>query len=228
MMPPKVSSITEVQFQGSASITIDCDIGARAFWRRTSTTPSRFQSNIIVGIDYFDIPHDATSQEFPSLPRMGALSEDIAQIYITVFLQNECNAWSNAFSTDMVRYRLMSFLKVDAGSLVFLYTASTSQKIFAGPAIGIPNIRSLYLNDTTCSQTVYNAINSLANVLHSTLFCLLLYHQIGTMFRKMRILVFDLLVIILPAWSASAKQLVCTGLGGAFGGKFSFASGSTS
>jgi hypothetical protein len=48
-----------------------------------------------------------------------------------------------------------------------------SLKIFAGPSIGMPNIRSLYLRASTISTQILMAINSAPNVDVSTVLCAL-------------------------------------------------------
>jgi hypothetical protein len=66
---------------------------------------------------------------------------------------------------------LCFFIKVDSGILTFLTTPRLSQKTFAGPSTGTPNIQSLYLKATIKSLQIHKATNLLPKVADSTVFC---------------------------------------------------------
>jgi hypothetical protein len=120
---------------------------------------------------------------------------------------------------------LCFFMRVDSGMLAFLTIPRLSQKTLAGPSIGTPNMRSLYLRVTMSSlqiRTVFkflllspcrssahttSATNSLPKVAASTVFYRLENQTIIGAFctnRKMP-LCEHLLVMTLPAWLASTK-----------------------
>ena len=104
------------------------------------------------------------------------------------------------------------FFNVKSGCHAFLKTASLSQKTFVGPSKGTPNILILYRSDFICSTTVFIAMNSLPNMLLSTMFCLLLYQMMCARLKNMSIPVCDLRVTLSPFWSESTKQCVDTNL----------------
>ena len=104
------------------------------------------------------------------------------------------------------------YFSVESGCDAFLKTALLLQKTFVGPSKGTPNILSLYRNDSICSTAVFMAMNSLPNVLVSTMICLLLYQMIGARFKNMSIPVCDLCVTLSPVWSESTKQCADTNL----------------
>ena len=62
------------------------------------------------------------------------------------------------------------FFRVESGIDAFLKTDSLSQKMLVGPSNGILNMRSLYLNASICSTTVFIVMNSLPKVLVLTVF----------------------------------------------------------
>ena len=67
---------------------------------------------------------------------------------------------------------------------VHFTTDSLSQKTLAGPEIGIPNIRNLYLRASTCSVAILSAIILDEKVEVSTVFCLLEYQLTGHWLQK--------------------------------------------
>ena len=109
---------------------------------------------------------------------------------------------------------LCFFFNVDSGIVVFLNTASLSQNAFIGPSMGIPNMHNLLHTASMCSTAILMAINSLPNVLVSTVFCRLLYQTIGAQFKNMRIPVCDLRVTVFDAWSTSSTACLHGGGGG--------------
>jgi hypothetical protein len=56
-------------------------------------------------------------------------------------------------------------------NIFVFYPIFLSQKMFAYPSIGIPNILILYLRDMSCSVANCSAINSDPKVEGSTVFC---------------------------------------------------------
>ena len=78
--------------------------------------------------------------------------------------------------------------------------------------MGIPNIHSLYRRASTNLTTFFNAVNSLPNVLVSTVFFRLLNAMIRYLLTKTSTPVCDLRVTLLPVWLASTKQCVDTEL----------------
>ena len=69
--------------------------------------------------------------------------------------------------------------KTEEGLLTFGTTDLLSQNTSAGPSIGTPNIRSLYLNPSIISVAIRNSMNSEPMLDDSTVFWRLLYHMIG-------------------------------------------------
>jgi hypothetical protein len=108
---------------------------------------------------------------------------------------------------------LCFLLSADSTFVEFLTTLSLSQSTLVAWSltIWIPNI--LNLNRMYCEASVpaQRAINSETKVLDSTVFCLLLYHKIGAMFRKNKKPVCDLRVFLLDAREASTNSVVMTG-----------------
>ncbi len=68
---------------------------------------------------------------------------------------------------------------MDSECVVFTTTASVSQNTNVEFAIGMPNIRSLYLSASIRSIAVFKAIYSDPNVEDLTVFWRLEYHTIG-------------------------------------------------
>ena len=97
------------------------------------------------------------------------------------------------------------FLSWYSGVDTFLYTASFSHKMSVDLSIGTPNILSLYRNAAISSTQFFTAVNSDPNVNVSTPFCLLLCHIIGDLLQNISIHIMDILVVLSPAWLASAK-----------------------
>ena len=91
------------------------------------------------------------------------------------------------------------FLSVESGIDAFLKTNSLSQNTSIGPSIRMPNMRSLYLKASTCPTAILIAMNSLPNVLASTVVCRLLYHTMGALLTNSKTPVCDRLVTVLPA-----------------------------
>lgn len=94
---------------------------------------------------------------------------------------------------------LCFFDNVTSGFCEELMMDSLSPKTFTGPSIGMPNHRNLYHSASNISTAVFIAINSLPNVDDSTVFCRLLYHEIGALLMNIKIPVCDLLVTLLLA-----------------------------
>ena len=63
---------------------------------------------------------------------------------------------------------LCFFLRVEVGTVAFVTTDLLSQKTLAGPSIGIPNMRNLYLNASNISTIIRIAMNSEPKVEDST------------------------------------------------------------
>ena len=89
-------------------------------------------------------------------------------------------------------------------------TFSLSHSTFVVPSIGTPNIRSLYLKPCTPSNNVLKAINSEEKVLDSTVFCLLLYHNIGALLINIIYPVCDHRVTLLAACEVSPYAVIVT------------------
>ena len=73
-------------------------------------------------------------------------------------------------------------------------------------------MRSLYLKASISSTDCFMAMNSEPKVDDSTVFWRFEKKTMGDLFTKMRTPVCDLLVTLHPAWSASTKHEVVTGL----------------
>jgi len=119
---------------------------------------------------------------------------------------------------------LCFFDNVDSGMLVFCTTPLLSEKTLLGPESGIPKHLSLILRAEIKSLAIRIATNSEPYVLDSHVFCRLLNAITGVLLSKINIPVCDHLVTLLPAWSASTKQDICTGFPrgtGMFGGSSS-------
>ena len=84
------------------------------------------------------------------------------------------------------------------------------QNMLVGPYIGIPNTRNLYQRVLTNLVAVLRAMNSLNNMLVSTVLYHLIYHIMGALFKSIRTPVWYLLVALSLAWSTSTKQYVDT------------------
>ncbi len=78
---------------------------------------------------------------------------------------------------------LCFFFKVDVGIVALVTTDILSQNTLAGPSIGMPNIHSLYLNDSSISASILISMNSEPNVEDSTVFCALENQTIGAQLR---------------------------------------------
>ena len=76
------------------------------------------------------------------------------------------------------------FLILHSGTLLLLTTDSLSQNTLAGPAMGTPNILSLYRRDSVSSVAIQSAMNSEPNVDVSTVFCHLEYHTMGVILQN--------------------------------------------
>ena len=68
--------------------------------------------------------------------------------------------------------------------LTLVTTDGLSQNTSAGPSIGTPNIRILYLNPSIISVAICNAINLEPKLDDSTVLWRLLYHIIGGFLTK--------------------------------------------
>ena len=78
------------------------------------------------------------------------------------------------------------------------------------PSIGMQKIRNLYQRALTNSVSVLREMNSIKNVLVSTVFYCLLYHSMGALFTNIRTPVCDIMVDLLPALSVFTKKCVET------------------
>ena len=94
-----------------------------------------------------------------------------------------------------------------------LYTASLSQRTFAEPLKGIPNICDLYHSNTTIFVAILNATISDLKVDDSTLFCLFKNYIIGAILQKIIMPACDLWVAKLTPWLAITKLLILIGFG---------------
>ena len=74
--------------------------------------------------------------------------------------------------------------------------------------IGTPNIHNLYRRFSIVSTALFIAVNSYPNVDAYTKFCLFLNQMIGALLQKDNMPVWDRLVSVFPAWSASIKECV--------------------
>jgi len=83
-----------------------------------------------------------------------------------------------------------------------------SQKTFAGPSIGIPNVHNLYLIASNISTIICIAMNSEPKVEDSTVDWALENQVMGAQLRKIIIPVCEHLVTLSPAWSASTNALI--------------------
>ena len=81
---------------------------------------------------------------------------------------------------------LCFFFKVDVGTVALVTTDLLSQKTFAAPSIGTPNIRSLYLRDSSISTQIQSAMNSEPKVDASTVLWAFEYQMIGEQFKYIR------------------------------------------
>ena len=102
------------------------------------------------------------------------------------------------------------FLRAASGFTDDFTTNSLSQKTLVGPSNGTPIIRNLYRKPIINSVPIFKATYSEPKVDVSTVFYLVEYHKIGAMLQKINIPVWDLLVTLFPAWSASICALFCT------------------
>ena len=113
----------------------------------------------------------------------------------------------HSFPALMIAKLTLLFFNVNSGVETFLWTDSLSQNMLYGLYIGIPNIHNLYRRDLNNYVTILRAMNSLKNVLVSTVFCCLLYHSMGYLFTDIMNLVWNLLVALLLALSVSTKNV---------------------
>ena len=118
--------------------------------------------------------------------------------------------------TKWYKIELCFLFNVDSNSELLSTTLLLSFKILDSLSMGIPHIINLSLNDMICSTHVSNYINSLPNMLDSTVACLLLYQIIGARITNMIYPVWDLLVFLSDAWYASTNAVTSTNLPLAF------------
>jgi hypothetical protein len=78
---------------------------------------------------------------------------------------------------------LCFFFSVDVGMLALVTTDLLSQNTFAGPSMGIRNIRNLYCSASSFPTHMRNATNSDPNVEDSTVLWAFEYQMIGAQFR---------------------------------------------
>ena len=94
-------------------------------------------------------------------------------------------------------------------AIVLYSTTELSQNVIVGPC-NCTHVPSLNLSATTCSDAIFNAVNSEPQVDVSMQFCLFEYHIFGILLRRVMNLVSDLLFKTSSAWLASTKQLICS------------------
>ena len=141
---------------------------------------------------------------------VGYLRKDVCQPTLTIPAATvQRTAWNAIdeyflFNTDSILLELFT-------------TLSLSHNISVSPLIGIPNMRNLNLNAVIYSTYVFMTINSLENVLDSTVFCFLLNYMMGALLTKRIYSVIDLLVLLSTACDVSTKALVLTNLPLGFG-----------
>jgi len=105
----------------------------------------------------------------------------------------------------------MLFFNVEVGVVALMTTDWLSTKTLVASSLGMPNMHNVYLNASINLIAIHDATNSAPNVDDLIVFWTLEYHITGARLIKIMIPVWDCLVILFPAWSASVKQLICTG-----------------
>ena len=117
-----------------------------------------------------------------------------------------CDWWILFFNTDLMFNKLRTTLWLSQNMLV----SHTSIMV-------IPNILSLNLAYASHSTPAFNAINSIENVLYSTVCCWLLYQNMGAQLINRRYPVCDFLFFFFVAWDASTNSVIVTSIPLGFG-----------
>ena len=122
------------------------------------------------------------------------------------------NPVATSHLTKWYAIELFFLFNVDSTLELLSTTLLLPFNILDSPSMGIPNILNLNLNFMICYTHIFNAINSLSNVLDSIVACLIIYQIIWARLMNTIYPVWDRLVFLSYAWDAWTNALTSTAI----------------